>query len=188
MTIVLCYLDFTTNYSRAKGWVFARCDLRFINRKGVNFCLSLLVGYYWLCSSRIASGTRIVPMLVQSCLNAFLAAIVEVKDSLRASPRVLLRCCFSSRPTSRSSPAPVPLGSTLSSLGPRAARPASRLFFRAHVPFVFFSIYIYCGDRARRAYPSFCYIATSLCLYIIGAMFAVLFVLLENFTPVRRLT
>ena len=85
-------------------------------------------------------------MLVQSCLDAFLAAIVEVKDSLRASPRVLFRCAFSSRPTSCSSPAPVPLGSTLTSLGPRAARPASRLFFRAHVPFVF---YIYTAGIAR---------------------------------------
>ena len=38
-------------------------------------------------------------MLVQSCLDAFLAAIVEVKDSLRASPRVV----FSSGPTCPSS-------------------------------------------------------------------------------------
>jgi len=57
----------------------------------------------------MASGTRIVPMLVQSCLDAFLATVVEVKDSLRASPRVLFRCYFSSRPTSRSSLALVPL-------------------------------------------------------------------------------
>jgi len=48
-------------------------------------------------------------MLVQSCLDAFLAAVVEVMDSLRASPRVLFRCYFSSRPTSRSSLALVPL-------------------------------------------------------------------------------
>ena len=106
-----------------------------------------MVGYYWPCPSRMASGTRIVPMLVQSCLDAFLAVIVEVKDSLRASPRVLFRCVFSSRPTSRSSPAPVPLDSTLSSLGPRAARPASRLFFRAHVPFVF--LYLLRRPRAE---------------------------------------
>jgi len=57
----------------------------------------------------MASGTGIVPMLVQSCLDAFLAAIVEVKDSPRASPRVLFRCYFSSRPTSRLSLALVPL-------------------------------------------------------------------------------
>ena len=133
----------------------------------------------------MASGTRIVPMLVQSCLDAFLATIVEVKDSLRASPRVLFRCVSSSRPTSRSSPAPVPLSSTLVSLGPRAARPASRLFFRAHVPFVF--IYIFCGDRARRAYPSFHYISTQLRLYIIVTMFAVVFVLLGNLTSVGSL-
>ena len=49
-------------------------------------------------------------MLVQSYLDAFLATVVEVKDSLRASSRVLSRCCFfSSRPTSRSSLALVPL-------------------------------------------------------------------------------
>jgi len=47
-------------------------------------------------------------MLVQSCLDALLAAIVEVKDSLRASPRVLF-CYFFSRPMSRSSLALVPL-------------------------------------------------------------------------------
>ena len=135
----------------------------------------------------MASGTRIVPMLVQSCLDAFLAAIVEVKDSLRASPRVLFRCVFSSRPTSRSSPAPVPLGSTLTSLGPRAARPASRLFFRAHVPLVFF-IYIYCGDCAWRANPLFCYIATQLRLYIMVAIFTVVLVLLGNLTSVRSMT
>jgi len=113
--------------------------------------------------------------------DVFLAAIVELKDSLRASPLVLFRCVFSSRPTSRSSPAPVPLGSTLLSFSPRAARPASRLFFRAHVPLVFL-IYIYCGDRARRAYPSFCYIATQLLFFMIVIMFAVVLVLLGNFT------
>jgi len=121
-------------------------------------------------------------MLVQSCLDAFLAAIVEVKDSPRASPRVLFRCVFSSRPTSRSSPAPVPLDSTLLSFGPRAVRPASCLFIRVHVPFVFLKIY--CGDRARRAYPSFCYITIQLRLYMTGAMFAVVFVLLGNLTSV----
>jgi len=51
----------------------------------------------------------VVPMLVQSCLDAFLAVVVEVKDSLRASPRVLFCGYFSSRPTSRSSLALVPL-------------------------------------------------------------------------------
>ena len=144
----------------------------------------------------MASGTRIVPMLVQSCLDAFLAAVVEVKDSLRASPRVLSRD-FSSRPTSRLSLALVPL--VVRSAPPMledfpsrhmavlpfdslesAARPASHLFFRAHVPFVF--IYIYCGDRAWRAYPSFCYISTSLRLYIIVSTSAVVFVLLDSFT------
>ena len=85
-------------------------------------------------------------MLVQSCLDAFLAAIVEVKDSLRASPRVLFRCVFSSRPTSRSSPAPVPLDSTLTSLGPRAARPASRPF---QGPRALRFFYIYTAGIAR---------------------------------------
>jgi len=33
MTIVMCNLDFTTNCSRVKGEVFARCDLKFINRR-----------------------------------------------------------------------------------------------------------------------------------------------------------
>ena len=142
----------------------------------------VFVGWDHNCKSHCV----VVPMLVQSCLDALLAAVVEVKDSLRASPRVLFRCVSSSRPTSRSSPAPVPLGSTLLSLGPRAVRPASRLFFRAHVPFVF--LYIYCGDRARRAYPSFCYIVTLLRLYIIVAMFAVVLVLLSNLTSVGSLT
>jgi len=41
--------------------------------------------------------------------DAFLATVVEVKDSLRASPLVLFCCYFSSRPTSRSSLALVPL-------------------------------------------------------------------------------
>ena len=135
----------------------------------------------------MASGTRIVPMLVQSCLDAFLAAIVEVKDSLRASPRVLFRCVFSSRPTSRSSPAPVPLDSTLTSLGPRAARPASRLFFRVHVPFVF--LYIYTAGIARGELTLlFCYITTQLRLYMTVAMFTVVVVLLGNLTSVGSLT
>ena len=132
----------------------------------------------------MASGTRIVPMLVQSCLDAFLAAIVEVKDSLRASPRVLFRCVSSSRPTSRSSPAPVPLGSTFCPSAHVPHDPRVVSFSGPTCP----SFSLYCGDRARRAYPSFCYISTSLCLYIISAMFAVLFVLLEHPTPVRSLT
>jgi len=57
----------------------------------------------------LQSHCVVVPMLVQSCLDAFLVTVVEVKDSLRASPRVLFRCYFSSRPTSRSSLALVPL-------------------------------------------------------------------------------
>jgi len=47
-------------------------------------------------------------------LCSYLAVVAEVKDSLRASLRVLLCRRFSPRPTSRSSLAPVPLGSTLS--------------------------------------------------------------------------
>ena len=43
MTIVLCSLDFTTNYSRVKGKVFARCDLKFIDRKEL-----ISVYPYWL--------------------------------------------------------------------------------------------------------------------------------------------
>ena len=86
MTIVLCNLDFTTNYSRVKGKVFARCDLKFINSLRVNFCLSLLVGYFGYNYLGLLQALVVVPMLVQSCLDAFLAAVVEVKDSLRASP------------------------------------------------------------------------------------------------------
>jgi len=140
-------------------------------------------------------------MLVQSCLDAFLATVVEVKDSLRAPPRVLSRCCFPSRPTSRSSLALVPLvvrsappdsrGLPGSTFGCGHSTPSYRLsayvphdprvvFFRAHVPFVF--IYIYCGDRARRAYPFLCCISTSLRLYMIVTTSAVVFVLLDNFT------
>jgi len=116
----------------------------------------------------MASGTRIVPMLVQSCLDAFLATVVEVKDSLRAPPRVLSRCCFPSRPTSRSSLALVPLvvrsappdsrGLPGSTFGCGHSTPSYRLsayvphdprvvFFRAHVPFVF--IYIYTAVTAH---------------------------------------
>ena len=152
----------------------------------VNFCLSLLVGYYWPCVTRIASGTRSCTHAGAELPGCFPSHHVEVKDSPRASPRVLFRCVFSSRPTSRSSPAPVPLGSTLTSLGPRAARPRVVSFSGSTCPSFF--LYIYCGDRARRAYPSFCYISTQLYFYIIGAMFAVLLVLLEHPTPVRSLT
>ena len=118
----------------------------------------------------------VVPMLVQSYLDAFLAAVVEVKDSLRASPRVLFHCCFFSRPTSRSSLAPVPLGSTFfpsdargpprSTFGCGHSTPSNRLSGPACLSF--FKIYIYCGDRARSAYPSLCYISTSphLCMIV----------------------
>ena len=71
--------------------------------------------------------------------DAFLAIVWKLRTASAPLPE-------SSRLTSRSSPAPVPLGSTLLSLGLRAARPASRLFFRAHVPFVFF---IYTAGIAR---------------------------------------
>jgi len=69
---------------------------------------------YWLDTIGLVNlgllqALVIVPMLVQSYLDAFLATVVEVKDSLHASPRVLFRCYFSSRPTSRSSLALVPL-------------------------------------------------------------------------------
>ena len=142
-------------------------------------------------------------MLVQSYLDAFLATVVKLKLSLRASPRVLFRCCFSSRPTSRSSLAPVPLGSTIfpselsrtsrvdirlrpldsleSPLSLRAARPTSRLFSGPACP-SFLYIYIYCGDRARSAYPSLCYISTSPHLYMIVSTLAVVYVLLGSFT------
>ena len=72
-------------------------------------------------------------MLVQSCLDAFLAAIVEVKDSLAPLPE---SCCAAA-----------------SRLGLRAARPQRpyRLIVRfcpsAHVPFVF--LYIYTAGIAR---------------------------------------
>ena len=169
MTIVMCNLDFTTNYSRVKGKVFTRCDLKFINSLRVNFCLYLLVGYCWHCLSRIALGTRSCTHAGAELPRCFPSHRVEVKDSLRASPRVLFRCCLSSRPTSRSSPAPVPLGSTLTSLGPRAARPRVVSSFRAHVPFVFF-IYILRGLRVE-SLPFVllhCYITTSLhdCYYV----------------------
>jgi len=32
MTTVLCNLDFTTNCSRVKGYMFTRCDLKLRNR------------------------------------------------------------------------------------------------------------------------------------------------------------
>ena len=48
-----------------------------------------MVGYYWPCSSRMASGTRIVPMLVQSCLDAFLATVWK----LRTAPAPLPESC-----------------------------------------------------------------------------------------------
>jgi len=135
----------------------------------------------------MASGTRIVPLLVQSCLDAFLAVVVEVKDSLRASPRVLFRCCFfSSRPTSRSSLALVPLVV-------RSAPPILEVFPSRHTAVAprlprIGLLYIYWGDRARRAYPSFCYITTQLRLYMIVTTSAVVFVLLGNLTSVGSLT
>ena len=149
MTIVVCNLDFTTNYSRVKGKVFTRCDLEFINSLRVDFCLSLLVGYSWPCVTRTALGARGCAHAGAELPGCFPGHRVEVGDGLRASPRVLFRCVLSSRPASRSSPAPVPLGGALASLGPRAARPASRLFFRVHVPFVFFYIYTLRRPRAE---------------------------------------
>ena len=138
-------------------------DLKLLNHKEL-----ISVYPYWLDTIGLVypgllRALVVVPMLVQSCLDAFLAAVVEVKDSLRASPRVLFRCCFSSRPTSRSSLAPVPLGSAIfpselsktsrvdirlrpldsleSAFGVRAARPTSRLFQ---------------GPRAHRLYIYYC--------------------------------
>ena len=67
------------------------------------------------------------------------------------------------------------------SLGPRAARPASRLFFRVHVPFVF---YIYTAETARGELTLRSTTLLHNYLYIIVAMFAVLFVLLGNLTSV----
>ena len=141
-----------------------------------------MVGYCWPYITRMASGTRIVPMLVQSCLNAFLATVWKAKDSPRASPRVLF-CYFVSRPTSRSFPAPVPRCSTLTSLGPRAARPASRLFVQGPRALRRL-ITLLRGPRAE-SLPFVllhCYITTSLhdCFYV--------FILLGNHTSGRSLT
>jgi len=84
-------------------------DLGLLNHKTL-----ISVYPYWLDTIGLVylgllQALVVVPMLMQSCLDAFLAAVVEVKDSLRASPRVLFRCYFSSRPTSRLSLALVPL-------------------------------------------------------------------------------
>ena len=116
---------------------------------------------YWLDTIGLVylgllQALGIVPMLVQSCLDAFLTTVVEVKDSLRACPRVLFRCCFFSRPTSHSSLALVPLVV-------RSALPMLEDFLSRHTAVAprlprIGLLYIYCGDRARRAYPSFCYI------------------------------
>jgi len=89
--------------------MFTCCDLGLLNHKTL-----ISVYPYWLDTVGLVylgllQALVVVPMLVQSCLDAFLATVVEVKDSLRASPRVLFRCYFSSRPTSRSSLALVPL-------------------------------------------------------------------------------
>jgi len=139
-------------------------DLKLRNRKMLNSVYRLIVlypsclGTIGLVYLGLLQALVVVPMLVQSCLDAFLATVVEVKGSPRASPRVLFRCCFSSRPTSRSSLAPVPLGSTIfssdargppgSTFGCGHSTPSNRLsayvphdprvvFFRARVPIVF---------------------------------------------------
>ena len=183
MTIVLYNLDFTTNYSRVKGWVFARCDLRFINSLRVNFCLSLLVGYFGYNYPGWLWALVVVPMLVQSCLDAFLATVWKLRTAFAPLHE---SCC-----------------ATASSSGPRAARPQRPYRFvvrcrpSAHVPHAprvvssfsgptcpSFFLYIYCGDCARSAYPSFYYIATQLRHYMTVAMFTVVFVLLGNLTPV----
>ena len=128
----------------------------------------------------------VVPMLMQSCLDAFLAVVVEVKDSLHASHRVLFRCYFSSRPTNRSSLALVPL--VVRSAPPILEDvPSRHTAVAPRLPRIGL-LYIYCGDRAWRAYPSFCYITTQLRLYMIVTTSAVVFVLLGNLTSVGSLT
>jgi len=111
--------------------MFTRCDLRLLNRKTL-----ISVYPYWLDTIGLVylgllQALVVVPVLVQSCLDASLATIVEVKDSLRASPRVLSPYCyFSSRPTSRSSLALVPL--VVRSAPPDSRGPAGSTFGGGH--------------------------------------------------------
>ena len=121
-------------------------------------------------------------MLVQSCLDAFLATMWK----LRTAPAPLPESC--SAATFR--------------LGPQAARPQRpyclvvRLCPSAHVPHdprVVSSSGPTCPSsfnkyNARRAYPSFYYLSAQLYLYIIVAMFAVIFVLLGHFMSAGSLT
>ena len=83
-------------------------------------------------------------MLVQSCLNAFLATVWR----LRTAPAPLPESCSAASCLGLRAVCPQrPYRLIVRlSLGPRAARPASRLFFRAHVPFVFF---IFTAGTAR---------------------------------------
>jgi len=146
---------------------------------------------YWLDTTGLVylgllQALVVIPMLVQSYRDAFLATVMEVKESLCASPQVLFRCCFSSRPTSRSSLALVPLVV-------RSAPPILEDFPSRHMAVAprlprIGPLYIYCGDRARRAYPSFCYITTQLHLYMIVTTSAVVSVLLGYLTSVGSLT
>jgi len=79
--------------------------------------------------------------------DAFLATVVEVNDSLRASPRVLFRCYFSSRPTSRSSLALVPL--VVRSVPPILEDFPSRHMAVLPLDSIESVIYIYTAETAR---------------------------------------
>ena len=187
MTIVLCKLDFTTNYSRVKGWVFARCDLRFINSLRVNFCLSLLVGYFGYNYPGWLWALVVVPMLVQSCLDAFLATVWKLRTAFAPLPE---SCCAAA-----------------SSFGLRAARPQRPYRFvvrcrpSAHVPHAPRVVSSFSGSTCPSSFNKFTaetvrgeltllfyYISTQLRLYIIVTTFAVVFVLLGNLTSVGSLT
>ena len=201
MTFVLCNRNSTLLYKVGSQRV--NIDLKLRNRKMLNSVYRLIVlypsclGTIGLVYLGLLQALVVVPMLVQSCLDAFLASVVEVKGSLRASPRVLFRCCFSSRPTSRSSLAPVPLGSTIfpsdargppgwhSAVATRLPRIGFRPTCRTTHESSFSgpacpSFFIYCGDCARSAYPFPCYISTLPHIYMLFPSDAVPVLLRED--------
>ena len=162
--------------------MFTRCDPRLLNRKRVNFCLSLVVGYFGYNYLGLLQALVVVPMLVQSCLDAFLATVQKLRTAFAPLPE---SCCAAA-----------------SSFGPRAARPQRPYRFvvrcrpSAHVPHAPRVVSSFSGSTCPSSFNKYTaetargvltLRSTTLLhnyLYIIVAMFAVLFVLLGNLTSV----